>query len=135
MNVGYVDPPSLLAEPRPMALYPIQHAGPLVELTGPKFRAARRATTDFNKTELPAVEIAGPDADLSRCPAHVVTVHDTGEGLGDPFAGLSPAARNIGGRGRRITPPGVQPSRPASRRDRLPRPPHRGTTWVSPPAH
>jgi anti-sigma regulatory factor (Ser/Thr protein kinase) len=122
-NTDYVDPPSFLAAPRPMVLYPIQHTAPLVELTDPQPRAARRAVTDFDKTDLPAAEIDDLVLAVSeivdnalrygRSPVRVriwadaehmvVTVHDTGEGPGDPFAGLLPAARDIGGRGLWIT--------------------------------
>ncbi|WP_410675888.1 ATP-binding protein [Amycolatopsis sp. cmx-4-68] len=114
---------SFLAEPRPMVPYPIQRTAPLAELTDPQPRAARQAVTDFNKTDLPAAEIDDLVLAVSeivdnalrygRSPVRmriwadaehlVVTVHDTGEGPGDPFAGLLPAARDIGGRGLWIT--------------------------------
>ncbi len=93
------------------------------ELTDPRPSAARRAVTDFDKTDLPDAEIddlvlavseiVGNALRYGRSPARmriwadaehtVVTVHDTGEGPGDPFAGLLPAARDIGGRGLWIT--------------------------------
>jgi anti-sigma regulatory factor (Ser/Thr protein kinase) len=118
-NVGYVDPLSFLTDPRPMELHPIQHTPPLVELTDPQPPAARRAVVDANKTELPAAEIDDLVLSVSeivdnalrhgRPPVHlriwadsdhmVVTVHDSGDGLSDPFAGLMPADRHIGGRG------------------------------------
>ncbi|GHG50159.1 MULTISPECIES: sensor histidine kinase [Amycolatopsis] len=123
MNAEYVDPLSFLAEPRPMVPHPIQQTGPLVELTDPQPRAARRAVIDFNKTDLPAAEIDDLVLAVSeivdnalrygRPPVRmriwadreymVITVHDTGDGPGDPFAGLLPAAREIGGRGLWIT--------------------------------
>ncbi|KDN21814.1 sensor histidine kinase [Amycolatopsis rifamycinica] len=118
-NAGYVDPPSFLAEPRPMKLYPIQHTVPLAELIDPQPSAARRAVADFDKTGLPAAEIDDLVLAVSEivdnalrygrspvrmriwadCEHMVVTVHDTGAGPGDPFAGLLPAGRDIGGRG------------------------------------
>ncbi|WIX98947.1 sensor histidine kinase [Amycolatopsis mongoliensis] len=118
-NAGYVDPPAFLADPRPMTPHPIQHALPLVEFTDPQPPAARRAVLDITKTDLPAGEIDDLVLAVSeivdnavrhgRPPVTmriwadadhmVVTVHDTGEGPGDPFAGLLPAGRQIGGRG------------------------------------
>ncbi|MFB9684279.1 anti-sigma factor RsbA family regulatory protein [Amycolatopsis plumensis] len=122
-NPGYVDPPAFLAAPRPMTPYPIERTAPLVDLTNPQPPAARRAVTDFNKTDLPAADIDDLVLAVSeivdnalrhgRPPVRfriwadadhmVVTVHDTGTGLSDPFAGLLPANRHIGGRGLWIT--------------------------------
>ncbi len=118
-NTGYVDPPAFLAGPRPVAPLPIQHTAPLVVLTDPQPGTARRAVLDLGKTDLPAAEIddlvlavseivdnalrhGRPPVEMRLWadPDHlVVTVHDTGEGPDDPFAGLLPAARRIGGRG------------------------------------
>jgi anti-sigma regulatory factor (Ser/Thr protein kinase) len=118
-NAGYVDPLTFLAGPRPMTPYPIQHTAPLVELTDPQPSAARRAVLDVNRTGLPAAEIDDFVLAVSEIVDNsvrhgrppiamriwadadhlVVTVHDTGEGPGDPFAGLLPADRHIGGRG------------------------------------
>jgi anti-sigma regulatory factor (Ser/Thr protein kinase) len=122
-NAGYVDPPAFLSTPRPMTPYPIQRTAPLVDLTDPQPPAARRAVTDVNKTDLPAADIDDLVLAVSeivdnalrhgRPPVRfriwadtehmVVTVHDTGTGLSDPFAGLMPADRHIGGRGLWIT--------------------------------
>jgi anti-sigma regulatory factor (Ser/Thr protein kinase) len=119
VNAGYVDPVSFLAAPRPMTPYPIQQTAPLVELIDPQPPAARRAVLDFDRTGLPAAELDDLVLAVSevvdnalrhgRPPVRfrlwagsghmVVTVHDTGDGVGDPFAGLLPAARHIGGRG------------------------------------
>jgi anti-sigma regulatory factor (Ser/Thr protein kinase) len=118
-NAGFVDPRAFLAGPRPMTPHPIQHTAPLAELIDPQPSAARRAVLDVAKTDLPAAEIddlvlavseivdnalrhGRPPVELriwADADQVVVTVHDTGEGPGDPFAGLLPAARHIGGRG------------------------------------
>jgi anti-sigma regulatory factor (Ser/Thr protein kinase) len=118
-NVGYVDPPAFLAAPRPMTPHTIEHTPPLVELTDPQPSEARRAVVDAGKAQLPAAEIDDLVLSVSeivdnalrhgRPPVRfrlwagsdhmVVTVHDTGDGLSDPFAGLLPADRDIGGRG------------------------------------
>ncbi|MEU4252928.1 sensor histidine kinase [Amycolatopsis sp. NPDC026612] len=123
VNAGYVDPLTFLSTSRPMTPHPIQHTAPLVELTDPRPPAARRAVVDANRTDLPEAEIEDFVLAVSeivenalrhgRPPvrvriwadrAHmVVTVHDTGEGAGDPFAGLLPAERATGGRGLWIT--------------------------------
>lgn len=118
-NAGYVDPLAFLAGPRPMTLLPIQHTAPLLELTDPLPSAARRAVLGVTGTGLAVAEIDDLVLAVSeivdnavrhgRPPVTmrlwadaghvVVTVHDTGEGPGDPFAGLLPADRQIGGRG------------------------------------
>ncbi|MEU8636478.1 sensor histidine kinase [Amycolatopsis sp. NPDC048633] len=118
-NADFVDPVAFLADPRPMTLHPIQHTAPLVELADPPPSAARRAVLALTGTDLPAAEIddlvlavseiVDNAARHGRPPVvlriwadadHVVvTVHDTGEGPADPFAGLLPADRHIGGRG------------------------------------
>ncbi len=118
-NAGYLDPPAFLAGSRPMTPYPIQQTAPLVELADPQPSAARRAVLDMNKTGLPAAEIDDLVLAVSeivdnslrhgRPPVAmriwadadhlVVTVRDTGEGPADPFAGLLPADRHVGGRG------------------------------------
>jgi anti-sigma regulatory factor (Ser/Thr protein kinase) len=123
VNAGYVDPLSFLTDPRPMELHPIQHTAPLVELIDPRPQAARRAVMDSNRTDLPAAEVDdlvlavseivdnalryGRPPVLLRIWAGidhlVVTVRDTGEGPSDPFAGLLPADRDLGGRGLWIT--------------------------------
>jgi anti-sigma regulatory factor (Ser/Thr protein kinase) len=118
-NAGYLDPLSFLTDPRPMTLHPIQRTAPLVELTDPQPSAARRAVAVANRTRLSAAEIDDLVLSVSeivdnalrhgRPPVRlriwadaehlVVTVHDTGDGLSDPFAGLLPANRQVGGRG------------------------------------
>ena len=118
-NAGYVDPLAFLAGPRPVAPLPIQHTAPLVVLTDPQPAGARRAVLDLGKSDLPVAEVddlvlavseivdnalrhGRPPVEMRLWadPDHlVVTVHDTGEGPGDPFAGLLPADRRIGGRG------------------------------------
>ncbi len=122
-NDGYVDPLAFLAGPRPMVLYPIQRTPPLVELADPQPREARQAVLAVNKTELPAAEIDDLVLAVSEIADNalrhgrppvtlriwadpacmVVTVHDAGDGPGDPFAGLLPAEREVGGRGLWIT--------------------------------
>ncbi|MEQ0559765.1 sensor histidine kinase [Amycolatopsis sp. NEAU-NG30] len=119
VNAGYVDPVAFLAAPQPMTPYPVQQTAPLVELIDPQPPAARRAVLDFDRTGLPAAELDDLVLAVSeivdnalrhgRPPVRfrlwagpgqmVVTVHDTGDGVGDPFAGLLPADRHIGGRG------------------------------------
>ena len=118
-NTAFVEPRVFLAGSRPMTPHPIQHTAPLAELTDPQPSAARRAVLDVIKTDLPAAEIddlvlavselvdnalrhGRPPVELkvwADADHVVVTVHDTGEGPGDPYAGLLPAARHIGGRG------------------------------------
>ncbi|MEV6639252.1 sensor histidine kinase [Amycolatopsis sp. NPDC051371] len=118
-NTGYVDPPAFLTGPRPMTLHPIQHTAPLVELADPQPSAARHAVLGIAKTDLPVAEVDDLVLAVSeivdnsvrhgRPPVTmrvwadadhvVVTVHDAGEGPGDPFAGLLPADRQVGGRG------------------------------------
>jgi anti-sigma regulatory factor (Ser/Thr protein kinase) len=122
-NADYVDPLSFLTGPRPMTPSPIQRTAPLLELTDPHPSAARRAVLDADKTGLPAAEIENLVLAVSeivtnalrhgRPPVHlriwadtehmVVTVHDAGHGPDDPFAGLLPADRHVGGRGLWIT--------------------------------
>ena len=117
-SAHYVEPPDFLAIPRAVRPYPIQLTPPLIELTDPTPSAARRAVRDVNKTTLPDAEIADLMLAVSetvanavchgRPPVHVtvwgdadhmvVSVHDTGPGPTDPFAGLLPAANpNIEG--------------------------------------
>ncbi|VVJ18102.1 Uncharacterised protein [Amycolatopsis camponoti] len=118
-NAGYIDPPAFLADPRPMTPHPIQHSAPLVELADPDPPTARHAVLGIAGTDLPAGEIDDLVLAVSEIVDNavrygrppitmriwadaghvVVTVHDTGEGPADPFAGLLPAARHIGGRG------------------------------------
>lgn len=118
-NARFVDPPAFLTGPRPMTPLPIQHTAPLVELADPRPSAARHAVLGLAKTDLPAAEIDDLVLAVSeivdnalrhgRPPVamriwadadHVVVeVHDTGEGPVDPFAGLLPADRPVGGRG------------------------------------
>ncbi|MBE1496399.1 anti-sigma regulatory factor (Ser/Thr protein kinase) [Amycolatopsis lexingtonensis] len=122
-NEGYVDPLAFLAVPRPMTPHPIQRAEPLITLTDPQPREARQAVLAANRTGLPAdevddlvlavSEIADNALRHGRPPVTlrvwsgpgclVVTVHDAGEGPADPFAGLLPADREVGGRGLWIT--------------------------------
>lgn len=118
-STAYVEPPVFLADPRPVPPYPIQRTPPLIVLADPQPSAARRAVMDANKTELPANEIDDlvlavseivdntlrhGRAPVRLCvwadPEHmVVTVRDAGPGPADPFAGLLPAHRAVGGRG------------------------------------
>ncbi|WP_318307238.1 sensor histidine kinase [Amycolatopsis solani] len=122
-NDGYVDPLAFLAGPRPMTPHPLQLAQPLLELTDPLPSEARQAVLAADRTGLPAdeiddlvlavSEIADNALRHGRPPVTVriwagpgcmvVTVHDTGEGPVDPFAGLLPADREVGGRGLWIT--------------------------------
>jgi anti-sigma regulatory factor (Ser/Thr protein kinase) len=107
----YVEPPAFLATPRPVTPYPIQLTPPPVELTDPTPSAVRRAVRAWNRTTLPAEEIDDFVLAVSEIVANalchgrppvrftlwgdtdhmVVTVHDTGPGPADPFAGLLPA--------------------------------------------
>ncbi|WP_410614168.1 anti-sigma factor RsbA family regulatory protein [Amycolatopsis sp. lyj-109] len=118
-NTGYVDPPSFLADPRPMKPLPIEGTAPLAELTDPRPADARRAVLATAPVDLPAAEVDDLVLAVSeivdnalrygRPPVRVrvwagagqmvVSVHDAGAGPGDPFAGLLPADRSIGGRG------------------------------------
>jgi anti-sigma regulatory factor (Ser/Thr protein kinase) len=118
-SAAYVEPPAFLADPRPVTPYPIQRTPPLIVLADPQPSAARRAVMDANKTELPANEIEDLVLAVSEIvdntlrhgrppvrlcvwadPDHVVvTVRDAGRGPTDPFAGLLPAHRAVGGRG------------------------------------
>ncbi|GAB3147848.1 anti-sigma factor RsbA family regulatory protein [Amycolatopsis stemonae] len=118
-NAGYVDPTAFLAGPRPPVPFAIQRNAPLAELADPTPSAARRAVADAVQPHLPAAEaddlvlavseIVDNALRHGRPPVRVriwagaghavVTVHDTGEGPGDPFAGLLPAGQDIGGRG------------------------------------
>ncbi|WP_370961859.1 anti-sigma factor RsbA family regulatory protein [Amycolatopsis sp. cg9] len=122
-NDGFVDPLAFLAGPRPMTPHPIQRTEPLIELTDPQPREARHAVLAANKTDLPAAEIDDLVLAVSEIADNalrhgrppvtlriwagpgcmVVTVHDTGDGPADPFAGLLPAEREVGGRGLWIT--------------------------------
>ncbi len=120
----YIDPPAFLATPRPVTPYPIQHTPPLVELTDPTPSAARRAVHEANKTTLPTSEINDLKLAVSEIVANalchgrppvrltlwadthhmVITVHDTGTGPTDPFAGLQRAAdHGTGGYGLWLT--------------------------------
>jgi anti-sigma regulatory factor (Ser/Thr protein kinase) len=118
-NTGYIDPLSFLAGPRPMTPLPIELTPPLAELADPRPADARRAVMAIAPVDLPAAEVDDLVLAVSeivdnalrhgRPPVRVriwagagqmvVSVHDTGEGPADPFAGLLPAARSIGGRG------------------------------------
>ncbi len=118
-NTGYVDPLSFLAGPRPMTPLPIELTPPLAELADPRPADARRAVMAIAPVDLPAAEVDDLVLAVSeivdnalrhgRPPVRVriwaapgqvvVSVHDAGEGPADPFAGLLPAARSIGGRG------------------------------------
>ncbi|MFF1611489.1 anti-sigma factor RsbA family regulatory protein [Amycolatopsis sp. NPDC058278] len=118
-NTGYLDPLSFLAGPRPMAPLPIELTPPLAELADPRPADARRAVVAIAPVDLPEEEVDDLVLAVSeivdnalrhgRPPVRVriwagagqmvVSVHDAGEGPADPFAGLLPAARSIGGRG------------------------------------
>ncbi|MGW3992482.1 anti-sigma factor RsbA family regulatory protein [Amycolatopsis sp. NPDC004772] len=118
-NTGYVDPLAFLADPRPMAPLPIEGTAPLAELADPRPSDARRAVLATAPVDLPADEVDDLVLAVSeivdnalrhgRPPVRVriwagagqmvVSVHDTGPGPADPFAGLLPADRSIGGRG------------------------------------
>lgn len=110
-NDRYVQPPTFLAAPRPMSDHALQRTPPLVDLVDPAPSAARRATLDCNRTGLlpddvedlllSVTEIVTNALRHGRPPVRlrvwsdterlVVTVHDTGPGPADPFAGLLPA--------------------------------------------
>ncbi|MEV4054822.1 anti-sigma factor RsbA family regulatory protein [Amycolatopsis sp. NPDC049688] len=118
-NAGYVDPLSFLAVQRPMTPLPIELTAPLAELADPRPSAARRAVTavapaaladgELDDLVLAVSEIVDNALRHGRPPVRmriwadaghvVVTVHDTGAGPDDPFAGLLPADRRVGGRG------------------------------------
>ncbi|MET8853898.1 anti-sigma factor RsbA family regulatory protein [Amycolatopsis sp. NPDC004625] len=118
-NTGYVDPLAFLAVPRPMTPLPIELTTPLAELADPRPSAARRAITaaapaalaggELDDLVLAVSEIVDNSLRHGRPPVRmriwadtvhvVVTVHDTGPGPDDPFAGLLPADRRVGGRG------------------------------------
>ena len=118
-NGDYLEPPAFLAAPRPMTPYPVQLTPPRVELVDPTAAAARRAVLG-TPTSVPAGEIDDLVMAVSEIVANalshgrppvrfrlwsdtdrvVVTVHDTGTGPHDPFAGLVPAPdRGTGGFG------------------------------------
>ncbi|MCE6995536.1 sensor histidine kinase [Saccharothrix sp. S26] len=120
----YVEPPDFLADPRPMTPYPIERTPPLVELTDPAPAAARRAVVQANRASLSAQEIGNLVLAVSEIVTNaarhgrppvlfrvwsdtdhvVVTIHDTGAGPTDPFAGLLPAPdRESGGLGLWLT--------------------------------
>ncbi|MEV6829538.1 anti-sigma factor RsbA family regulatory protein [Amycolatopsis sp. NPDC051102] len=118
-NSGYVDPRSFLAVPRPMTPLPIELTAPRVELADPRPSDARRAVAaaapaglaegELDDLVLAVSEIVDNALRHGRPPVRVriwadaghvvVTVHDTGVGPDDPFAGLLPADRRVGGRG------------------------------------
>jgi anti-sigma regulatory factor (Ser/Thr protein kinase) len=118
-NHGYVDPLSFLTVPRPMTPLPIELTAPVAELADPRPAVARRAVVaaapaglaedELDDLVLAVSEIADNALRHGRPPVRmriwadaghmVVTVHDAGEGPDDPFAGLLPADRRIGGRG------------------------------------
>ncbi|MFB9689026.1 anti-sigma factor RsbA family regulatory protein [Amycolatopsis plumensis] len=118
-NTGYVDPLSFLADPRPMTPLPIESTAPRAELANPRPADARRAVLATAPLDLPADEVDDLVLAVSeivdnalrhgRPPVRVriwagagqmvVSVHDAGTGPADPFAGLLPADRSIGGRG------------------------------------
>jgi anti-sigma regulatory factor (Ser/Thr protein kinase) len=111
-SAEYVEPPAFLAAPQPMTPYPIQLTPPLVDLADPTCADARRAVLDANRTLLPESEVDDFLLAVSEIVANalrhgrppvrfrywadthhmVVTVHDTGPGPTDPFAGLVRAA-------------------------------------------
>ncbi|PPK63242.1 anti-sigma factor RsbA family regulatory protein [Actinokineospora auranticolor] len=128
-NPERVDPRAFLAEPRSPLPYPVQESPPAVELLDPTPGAARRAVRaaavskgdgcpdgtglgaeDLDNLVLSVSEIVTNALRHGRPPVRVrvwpgprhvvVTVHDTGPGPRDPFAGLLPAAdRDDGGFG------------------------------------
>ncbi|MET8998472.1 sensor histidine kinase [Amycolatopsis sp. NPDC004169] len=118
-NTGYVDPLSFLTGPRPMTPLPIEHTAPRAELADPSPGDARRAVLATAPVDLPAAEVDDLVLAVSeivdnalrhgRPPVRVriwagagqmvVSVHDAGPGPADPFAGLLPAERRVGGRG------------------------------------
>ncbi|WP_410571247.1 anti-sigma factor RsbA family regulatory protein [Amycolatopsis sp. cmx-4-61] len=118
-NTGYVDPLSFLTDRRPMPPLPIELTAPRAELADPRPVEARRAVLATAPVDLPAAEVDDLVLAVSeivdnalrhgRPPVRVriwagpgqmvVSVHDAGAGPADPFAGLLPADRGIGGRG------------------------------------
>jgi len=118
-NTGYVDPLSFLTDPRPMTRLPIEGTAPRAELADPRPSDARRAVLATAPVDLPAAEVDDLVLAVSeivdnalrhgRPPVRVriwagagqmvVSVHDAGPGPADPFAGLLPADRVVGGRG------------------------------------
>jgi anti-sigma regulatory factor (Ser/Thr protein kinase) len=109
-NDHYVDPPAFLAAPRPMTPYPVQLTPPVADLVDPTPAAARHAVVAADRGALPAAEVEDLVIAVSEvvtnalshgrppvrvrvwtAPDHtVVTVHDSGRGPTDPFAGLVP---------------------------------------------
>lgn len=107
-NDGYVEPTAFLTAHRPTGEDPVQRTPPLVELTDPMPNAVRRALREVNRTaldrdgledlHLSVTEVVTNALRHGRPPVHVrvwsepqrlvVTVHDTGGGPQDPFAGL-----------------------------------------------
>ncbi|WP_103350760.1 sensor histidine kinase [Amycolatopsis sp. CA-128772] len=118
-NTGYIDPLSFLTVQRPLTPLPIELTEPWVELADPRPSVARRAVVAAGPATLPEGELDDLVLAVSeivdnalrhgRPPVRVriwadaehvvVAVHDSGEGPDDPFAGLLPADRRVGGRG------------------------------------
>ncbi|KDN19166.1 sensor histidine kinase [Amycolatopsis rifamycinica] len=118
-NTGYVEPRSFLTGSRPMTPFPIEGTEPRAELLDPRPADARRAVLATAPGDLPPAEVDDLVLAVSEVVDNavrhglppvrvriwadtgqlVVSVHDAGEGPTDPFAGLLPAERSIGGRG------------------------------------
>ncbi|MFR9780394.1 anti-sigma factor RsbA family regulatory protein [Micromonospora sp. MS34] len=113
----YTEPPSYLAEQRPMLPDPLQHTTPVVELTDPTPAEARAAVQAADRGQLAADDVEDMTVAVSEMVTNalrhglspvrvrvwsapdriVATVHDHGPGPKDPYAGLLPAGDGASG--------------------------------------
>ena len=114
----YADPAALLADRARRERDPLERRPPDVELTGPSPATGRQAVarlgeaTGLSRDDIDALELAVSETITNAlrhgaapvtlrawaAPGHVVaTVHDTGPGPHDPFAGLVPADPGVPG--------------------------------------
>jgi anti-sigma regulatory factor (Ser/Thr protein kinase) len=119
-DADYVDPLTYLSATRPLTDHPVQRQAPLADLVDPTPAAARAAVLAADRGGLPREDVEDFVLAVSelvvnasrhgRPPVRVrvwalpgclvVTVHDTGPGIADPFAGLIPVeGRSRGGLG------------------------------------
>jgi anti-sigma regulatory factor (Ser/Thr protein kinase) len=119
VNARFVDPKDFLNRRRPVADDPIQRAVPVIELINPSPAAARQAVIDADPGTLPAKDIEDLTVAVSEAVTNaichgrpavrmavwigtdrvIVTVRDAGGGPSDPFAGLLPMRKDVGGLG------------------------------------